>query len=70
MEISNPRWRQLYQEALLELDYDRLLLLIELTEQAIREYTDNTMPLHPEEVQSIQDALRALSLMRRNEHRG
>jgi hypothetical protein len=37
MDDPNPRWRELYQAALLELDRKKLLQLIELAEHAIRE---------------------------------
>ena len=69
MDDANPRWRELYQAALLELDRDKLLQSIELAEQAIREQANHTPdPPHHNlhELQAMQDALRALSLLRRS----
>lgn len=69
MDDPNPRWRELYQAALLELDRDKLLQSIELAEHAIRERANLTSdpPRHnPLELQAMQDALRALSLLRRS----
>jgi hypothetical protein len=68
MDDPNPRWRDLYQAALLELDPKKLLQSIELAEQAIREQANRApdLPRHnPNELQAMQDALRALSLLRR-----
>jgi hypothetical protein len=68
MDDLNPRWRELYQAALLELARDKLLQSIELAERAIREQA-NARPevaKHPpHELQAMQDGLRALSLLRR-----
>jgi hypothetical protein len=68
MNDPNPRWRDLYEAALLELDRDKLLPSIELAEQAIREHTSATEGAShdPEESQAMKDALRALSLLRRS----
>jgi len=69
MDDPKPRWRQLYQAALLELDRNKLLQSIELAEHAIREQANRTPdPQHhnPNELQAMQDALRALSLLRRS----
>jgi len=69
MDDANPRWRELYQAALLELDRNKLLQSIELAEHAIREQANRTPdPQHhnPHELQAMQDALRALSLLRRS----
>jgi hypothetical protein len=68
MDDSNPRWQQLYQAALLELDHDKLLQCIEQAEEAIREHAvspPEPTPRNPHELQAMQDALRALSLLRR-----
>jgi hypothetical protein len=64
----NPRWRELYEAALLELDRDKLLQCIELAEQAIREHTKpaDRIRQEPEEMQAINDALQALNLLRRS----
>jgi hypothetical protein len=63
----NPRWRELYEAALLELDRDKLLQCIELAEQAIREHTKPAdLRQEPEEMQAINDALQALNLLRRS----
>ena len=63
----NPRWRELYEAALLELDRDKLLQCIELAEQAIREHTKPAdLGQEPEEMQAINDALQALNLLRRS----
>ena len=69
MDDPKPRWRELYQSALLELERDKLLQYIELAEQAIREQAKLTADsLHPSqyELDAMQDALRALGLLRRN----
>jgi hypothetical protein len=70
MDDPNPRWRELYQAALLELDRDKLLQYIELTEHAIVREQVNLTPdpshLKPHELQAMRDALRALSLLRRS----
>ncbi len=63
----NPRWRELYEAARLELDRDKLLQCIELAEQAIREHTNPAdLGQEPEEMQAINDALQALNLLRRS----
>jgi len=69
MNNPNTRWQELYQTALLELDRNKLLQYIELAEHAIREHANTRIepmhhPLH--ELQAMQDALHALSLLRRN----
>jgi hypothetical protein len=69
MNDPNPGWRELYQAALLELDREKLLLYIDLAEQAIREHaklTPDSSHHNPGELQAMQDALRALSLLRRS----
>jgi hypothetical protein len=70
MDSPTLRWRELYQNALLELDRNKLLQNIDLAEQAIlREHSSAQIaPKHrPErEWQAMQDALHALSLLRRN----
>jgi len=68
MNDPNPRWRDLYEAALLELDRDKPLPSIELAEQAIREHTNAAEGAShdPEESQAMKDALRALSLLRRS----
>ncbi len=72
MNDPNPRWRDLYEAALLELDRDKLLPSIELAEQAIREHTNaiEGTSRDPQESQAMKDALRALSLLRRSAVRG
>jgi hypothetical protein len=68
MDNPSPRWRELYQSALLELNRNKLLQYIEIAEHAIREHTNARIdPLHhpPQELQAMQDALHALSLLRR-----
>ena len=72
MNDPNPRWRDLYEAALLELDRDKLLRSIELAEQAIREHTNaiEATSHDPDEPQAMEDALRALSLLRRSALRG
>ncbi len=72
MNDPNPRWRDLYEAALLELDRDKLLQSIELAEQAIREHANAIEGLSddPDESQALQDALHALSLLRRSALRG
>ena len=69
MNDPNPRWRELYQAALLELDRDQLLQCIEVAEQAIREHTNTRLEHDPQELQAMQDALHALSLLRRSARR-
>lgn len=69
MDNPKPQWRELYQAALMELDHDKLLQYIELAEHAIRKGTNFTPdpPHHnPHELQAMQDALRALGLLRRS----
>lgn len=69
MNDSNPRWRDLYEAALLELERDKLLQYIELAEQAIRQHRSapvDTAYHDPQELQAMQDALHALSLLRRS----
>lgn len=61
-------WKKLYEAALLELDRDKLLMRIEAAEQAIHararaiEGSGNDYG----EAQAIEDALHALSLLRRS----
>ena len=66
MDRCHPRWRELYQTALLEPDRDKLLQYIELAEHGIPEHANLTPdpPHNPHELQAMQDALRALSLLR------
>ena len=72
MNDPNPRWRDLYEAALLELDRDKLLQSIELAEQAIREHANAIEGTghDPDEPQALEDALRALHLLRRSALRG
>ena len=65
----NPRWRELYESALLELERENLLQYIELAERAIREHANARTAAgyeDPQELQDMRDALQALSLLRRN----
>lgn len=68
MNDLNPGWQELYQAALLELDRDRLLLRIEVAEEAIhaRVKAINRFGSDREEAQALEDALHALSLLRRS----
>jgi hypothetical protein len=69
MKEANPHWRKLYEAALLELERDKLLEYIELAEHAIHAHASGRInPAHhnPQELQAIQDALHALSLLRRS----
>jgi hypothetical protein len=72
MNDPNPRWRDLYEAALLELDRGELLRSIELAEQAIREQANaiGGTSHDPDERLAMEDALRALSLLRRSALRG
>jgi hypothetical protein len=72
MNDPKPRWRELYESALLELDCDQLLRRIELAEQAIREHARaiEGTDYDQDEPQAMQDALHALSLLRRSALRG
>ena len=72
MNDPNPRWRDLYEAALLELDRDKLLRSIELAEQAIRERANVSegSSQDPDEPRAMEDALRALNLLRRSALRG
>jgi hypothetical protein len=70
MDDSNARWRELYHAALLELDRDSLLAYVELAERAIRAQRSLDQPRHqPDnhtaERDAMEDALHALSLLRR-----
>ncbi len=64
MNDPTPRWQDLYQATLLELDRDKLLQRIELAEDAIRERAATRVNM--QELQAMQDALRALGLLRRS----
>jgi hypothetical protein len=64
MNDTPPRWQDLYQATLLELDRDKLLQRIELAEDAIRERVATRVNV--QELQAMQDALRALGLLRRS----
>jgi hypothetical protein len=70
MDSPTLRWRDLYQNALLELDRSKLLRYIDLAEQAIlREHANPQIePWHHPgpELQAMQDALHALRLLRRS----
>lgn len=69
MDDFNPRWRELYQAALLELDRDKLLQYIELAEQAIHVHAGaqlQPVSQNQHERQAMEDALRALNLLRRS----
>jgi hypothetical protein len=72
MNDPNPRWRDLYEAALLELDRDKLLRSIELAEHAIREHANAIQGINrdSDESQAMEDALHALSLLRRSALRG
>lgn len=70
MNDLNPRWQDLYEAALLELNPDKLLQCIERAEQAIREQTIARSEHNPQELEAMQDALHALSLLRRSALRG
>ena len=72
MNDPNPRWRHLYEAALMELDRDKLLQSIELAEQAIRERANTIAGIShdPDEAQAMEDALHSLSVLRRNVLRG
>ena len=72
--MSDPkiRWRELYRAALLEMDPAMLLPALEIVEQSIRarlrELENSTAPNHAHrtsEKQDIEDALRVLTLLRR-----
>jgi len=68
MKDQSPEWRRLYEAALVELDRDRLLERIEVAEMAIRDRQKATEPdqRRADETQAIEDALHALSLLRRS----
>jgi hypothetical protein len=68
MNHPNLRWRELYEAALLELDYEQLLLRVELAEQAIRERAQTLEGTirDPDETQAMRDALHALRLLRQS----
>ena len=69
MDDPKPRWRELYECALLELEREKLLQYIELAEQAISEQVNQTadsLPHNQYELDAMQDALRALRVLRRN----
>lgn len=69
MDNLTLEWRELYRAALLELDHDKLLEYIKLADHAIREQL-NLAPDHAHydlhDLQAMQDALRALSLLQRS----